>query len=263
MLTLLYDLPNWLVGLLVSGSAIALSLGAYFLFLRASKTEFTDDDRNRALAVLAVVATINSLLLAFSAVSVWESFGAAEEAVVREADTVGELARDLSVFDSEESRRARTQLREYSRLVIDKEWIDMRTGGASEEAWRAVDNLFRTIGTIEPDTPKRVALLPEMWARTNELLGHRRDRLFMSQAEVPETLWAVVLAGTALTLMTLFVLPPTRFNIAMIGALGFAIGLVFYFIIAMDRPFAGEESISPAPFQSAIDSMQRWDDETH
>ena len=91
MLTLLYDLPNWLVGLLVSGSAIALSLGAYFLFLRASKTEFTDDDRNRALAVLAVVATINSLLLAFSAVSVWESFGAAEEAVVAQRPDLAPL----------------------------------------------------------------------------------------------------------------------------------------------------------------------------
>ncbi len=32
----LYDLPNWVVGLLVSGAAVALSLGAYFLFLRLS-----------------------------------------------------------------------------------------------------------------------------------------------------------------------------------------------------------------------------------
>ena len=45
----------------------------------------------------------------------------------------------------------------------------------------------------------------------------------------------------------------------MIAALAFCMGLVFYFIIAMDRPFAGEESISPAPFQSAIDNMERWD----
>lgn len=84
----------------------------------------------------------------------------------------------------------------------------------------------------------------------------------MSQAEVPGTLWGVVLAGTLLTMMTTFVLPPRRFNVAMIAALGFSMGLVFYFIIAMDRPFAGEESISPAPYQSAIDNMQRWDDES-
>jgi len=37
------------------------------------------------------------------------------------------------------------------------------------------------------------------------------------------------------------------------------VGLVFYFIVAMDRPFAGKESITPAPFQSALANMERWD----
>jgi hypothetical protein len=27
----------------------------------------------------------------------------------------------------------------------------------------------------------------------------------------------------------------------------------------MDHPFAGEESIPPEPFESAIDNMRRWD----
>ena len=56
------------------------------------------------MAVLTVIATIYALLLAFVAVSVWQSFGAAETAVVNEANSVGELARDLSIFDSAESR---------------------------------------------------------------------------------------------------------------------------------------------------------------
>jgi hypothetical protein len=40
---------------------------------------------------------------------------------------------------------------------------------------------------------------------------------------------------------TTYVLPPTRFHAAMIGALALSIGLVFYFVVAMDRPFAGKE----------------------
>ncbi len=62
-----------------------------------------------------------------------------------------------------------------------------------------------------------------------------------------------------MTMLTMFVLPPTRFNLAMIASLALCLGLVFYFIAAMDHPFAGEESIPPAPFQSAIDNMRRWD----
>jgi hypothetical protein len=255
----LYDLPNWVVGLLVSGTLVVLTLSGYFLFRRLSHHEFDAEERGIAMSVLGVVATINSLLLAFSAVSVWESFGSAEEAVVREADTIGELGRDLAVFGSPEATGARVLLLDYAGIVVNSEWEAMRVGEADMTAWNTIDDLFRRVGTIEPDTPRRVALLPEIWARTNELLVHRRDRLHASQAEVPFTLWVVVFAGTVMTMLTMFVLPPTGFNLSMITSLALCMGLVFYFIIAMDHPFAGPESISPEPFQSAISNMQRWD----
>ncbi len=176
----LYDLPNWVVGLLISGTSVLLSLAGYFLFRRLYHHEFDAEERGLAMSVLAVVATINSLLLAFSAVSVWESFSSAEEAVVRDADTIGELARDLAVFGSTESAGARALLLDYAGTVVDREWEAMRSGEADMAAWRTIDNLFRAVGTIEPDTPRRVALLPEIWARTHELLVHRRDRLHAS-----------------------------------------------------------------------------------
>jgi hypothetical protein len=37
--------------------------------------------------------------------------------------------------------------------------------------------------------------------------------------------------------------------------------LVFFLIVAMDRPFAGKESISAAPFELAIENMRRWNAE--
>ena len=62
-----------------------------------------------------------------------------------------------------------------------------------------------------------------------------------------------------LSLLTTSVLEQIRFHLTMIGILAISIELVFYFIAAMDRPFAGKESVSPAPFQSAPDNMARWD----
>jgi hypothetical protein len=263
MQNLIYDIPHWYLGALISGLAVVITLAFYSTFRRFIRVEFTADDRSLAMSVLGVVATINSLLLAFSAVSVWESFGAADAAVVQEANSVGELARDLAVFDSVESRRAREALRRYAQLVVDREWNDMRVGRANEDTWLAADNIFRAVGTLEPDTPKRQALLPEIWSQTNEMVAHRRDRLYASESEVPGTLWAVVLVGSILTVLTTFVLPRSWINIAMMATLAFSLGLVFFFIIAMDRPFTGKESISPAPFSSALVNMQRWDKNSH
>lgn len=255
----LYDLPNWLLGVVIVGGTLAIGYGAYFAFHRLCRATFSDDNCGVAMTVLGVVATVNSLLLAFSAVSVWESFSAADAAVVSEANSVSALARDLAVFDSAESRQARTMLREYAAMVVNVEWRDMQQGNANTDVWNHFDRMFLEVGRIEPDTPRRVALLPEILARINELLKERRSRLYTSQAEVPGTLWAVVLLGTLPTATMTFVLPLTRFNIWMVGVLMFSIGLVFYFIVAMVRPFAGKESISPQPFDIAIVNMQRWD----
>lgn len=256
---LLYDLPNWLLGTVIIGGTMAAGYGAYFTFHRLCRATFSDENRAVAMTVLGVVATVNSLLLAFSAVSVWESFSSADAAVVSEANSVAALARDLAIFDSVESRQARGMLREYADMVIHVEWQDMRKGSANIDVWNHFDRMFLAIGRIEPDIPRRVALLPEILARINELLKERRSRLYTRQAEVSGTLWTVVLLGTLLTMTMTFVLPPTRFHVWMVGVLLFSIGLVFYFIVAMDRPFAGKESISPQPFEIAIGNMDRWD----
>jgi hypothetical protein len=255
----LYDLPNWLMGVFIVATVLAVSYGGYFAFHRLWRPAFTGDHTSVAMAVLGVVATINSLLLAFSAISVWDSFGSAELAVVQEANSISALARDLAVYDSEESRKVRRMLRDYTEMVVKVEWREMRTGQANSDVWNTFDRMFQAIGTIEPDTPRRAALLPEIWLRTNELLKERRSRLYTSESEVPGTLWAVVLIGTVLTIVTTFVLPPTRFYLFMVGLVALSIGLVFFLVIAMDRPFAGKESISPAPFEVAIDDMQEWD----
>jgi Protein of unknown function (DUF4239) len=257
----LYDLPNWLLGVSIVAPILLLTYLGYFAFQRRWRPVLSEQELEVAMAVLGVVATVNSLLLAFIAVSVWESFGAAEAAVVEEANTVSALARDLAVYDSEQSKDVRRLLRDYADRVVKVEWLDMQHGRANVEVWNSFDRMYLAIGAIEPDTPRREAVLSEIWDRTNELLEQRRSRLLTSESKVPRTLWTVALVGAVLTIVTTFVLPPTRFHLWMIGLVTVSIGLVFFLVVAMDRPFAGNESISPEPFQIAIANMQRWDTE--
>ena len=257
---ILYDIPNWLLGFLVVTVCMVVSLGGHALVQRFwTHNKLADHERDLAMTVLGIAATVNSLLMAFSAVSVWDSFGSAEEAVGSEASTIGELARDLAIYGTPAADHARESLRSYTRSVVDHEWQTMRAGEESNVAWERFEETFRLVGMLEPDGPRRTALLPEILARVNELLKHRRERLYTSTAEVPGTLWSVVLIGTGVTMVLTFGLPNTRFNRAMIAVLALSFGLVFYFIVAMDRPFAGKESIDPGPFRGALSNMDRWD----
>ncbi len=255
----LYDMPNWAIGLLFTMGWAALGWGGYVLLHRLRPLNVAEGDRNLAIALLAVVATVNSLLLAFAAIAVWQTYSDAGDAVSAEATAMGQLSRDLAIYDTEPSHQAREQLKAYARMVVDQEWPAMRRDEPDEDAWLALDQLFRAIGKMQPATPREQALMPEIWARTNELVKFRRDRLGSADDQVPGTLWIVVVLGTVLTLLPTYVLPRTRFNEVAIGMLSFSMGLMFFFIAAMDRPFAGQEGIGPQPFESMLRNMALWD----
>jgi hypothetical protein len=258
----IYELPNWTLGALTAviwlllGSLVHAACG---LFMHKPLRE---DDRNLAIALLAVVATVNSLLLAFSAVSVWEAYSTAEKAVNAEATTIGELGRDLALFGSVESRRARELLKAYAGDVVQNEWAAMQHQQSSEATGNLFDAMFRAVGDTHPATPHEMTLMPEIWARTNELVKFRRDRLAAGEGKVPETLWSVVILGSLLTLVPVCVLPRTTFNRVSIGILSLSVGLVFFFIAAMDRPFVGKESVAAEPIESSLRGLERWDGQT-
>ena len=86
MPTFLYDFPNSVLGAIVSGLSVVVALAGYAAFRRFVRTEFTADDRGLAMAVLAGVAPVHSLLLAFYAVSDLEGCGACETAVFTGGD---------------------------------------------------------------------------------------------------------------------------------------------------------------------------------
>jgi heme/copper-type cytochrome/quinol oxidase subunit 2 len=76
----LYNLPGWLMAVCIVGTVVGLAYPGYFLIRQVWRRSFTDVETNVSMAVLTVIATIYALLLAFVAVSVWQSFGAAETA---------------------------------------------------------------------------------------------------------------------------------------------------------------------------------------
>ncbi len=255
----LYDLPNWMMGVLIVGACMGVMVGGYLLIRRRIRTVFTDAQVGAALAFLGVLATVTSLLLAFSAVSVWESFNTAESSVTAEANEAAQLARDLAVYGPE-AFPTREALRGYLRLAVDKEWPLLTRAESSAEAWNQLDEIFREAARIEPTSPRQEVLMGEIWARINALTRSRRDRMHASQASVPGTLWTVVLAGSVLTFAMTLVLPLSRFSVTLVACLAASMGLVFFFIVAMDHPFAGAEAVGSGPLQSTLANMQRWDE---
>ncbi|WP_431104019.1 hypothetical protein [Roseateles noduli] len=259
MPVIVYDVPNWALGLGLVLAWVMLGLGAQAVLPRRWRERATEADRNVALASLGVIATINSLLLAFSAVSVWDSFSAAEQAVSREATAIAQLGRSLAVYGTPESTLARERLRGYGRSVIGKEWAAMQHEQPSQPTQDAFDDVYRSLGALRPASAAETVLVEQMWSQANDLLMQRRARLEASDGKVPTTLWVVVLVSSLLTLAPVSVLPVTACSRGAIVVLAIALGLVFHFVAAMDRPFLGAERVTSDPIENALANMLRWD----
>jgi hypothetical protein len=88
---LVYDLPIAIVALLVVGGSLLSSLLLLLIFHRLLPVDLRSAHNDVAGFTIAIVGVIYAVLLAFIAVSAWESHGKAQEIVQMEANAVGNL----------------------------------------------------------------------------------------------------------------------------------------------------------------------------
>ncbi|KVD56294.1 hypothetical protein WJ95_25375 [Burkholderia ubonensis] len=255
----LYNIPAAAMGALIVTATLAAALLGYAAFRRVLPARIDAEQRGMIVAMLSAVTTINSLLVAFSAVSVWSSYQAATDTVAAEAACATELSRDLAAFrvagtGADAARRA---LADYLARVVDDEWPQMQQHGrADPRAEAAFDRMFAAINRVTPADERERVLLAQAMARANEMVKYRQARLQNLESAMPGTLWAVMLVSSSLSLLLLYALPGTRFNVGLVSIWAVTLGLAFFFVLAVDRPFAGEVSVSAAPIRHALDGLR-------
>lgn len=255
----LYRIPHWAMGVYVVGVTTAVSGALYAMVHRFLRPKLTAEEAAAGPAFAGILATVTSLLLAFTAVSVWEAFKSADGAATNEATAATMLARDIASLDGKPANAAREELRGYLNSVVEKEWPVLEKGETSQDSRLRLDHIFRAVALIEPKTKRDEIITAEVWGRLNELARYRRERIMSSRARVPQTLWAVVIIGTLLTVVCAGTIKPNAFGWAMVLSVGVSFGLVFFFILAMDRPFSGLERVGPDAIQETLNNMEFWD----
>ena len=250
--------PGWLLGpgLVLVWVLIALSMQT--LFPPRWRVQATQTDRSVMLASLGVIGTLNALLLAVAALSVWQSFDGAEQAVKHEATAMTQLGRTLALYDGTPAALARQRLRAYGRSVVTREWPAMVEDKPSAITLDAFDALFHAMRELRPAGAADAVLLAQAWAQAHDLANHRNARLQAGTSKLPGTLWTVVLVGSVLTLIPVAAAPVSATSRSALVLLAVALGLVFHFVAALDRPYAGAERVTPQAIEEALDTLQRF-----
>ncbi|HEX6784573.1 MAG TPA: hypothetical protein VF098_07960 [Sphingomicrobium sp.] len=243
MVQFFYGLPIWLATILVLGLALAVGLGSSFGLRRLFRLHSSDDDAETAVSLMQVVAAYIGILLAFAGVQVWQDFTDAQNAVHKEAAAASQLYRDMATYGPE-TRGARVQLRAYVASITTDEWPLLSQGQASPKTETKLFQLFAAVGKVRPADNRDTTIYTEIFSNLNDLVGLRRDRLIHSESGMPIILWVVGLFGSVLIVAYTATFHVNRVNILMISGISLALGLVFLFILVVDRPFLGEFSVS-------------------
>lgn len=251
----IYDLPNWLLCLLILIFFTGGSLAGQFLTHRFVRRFFSQalEDHNEAVgAIIGTYGVFYGITLGLIAVATWDNFNAADDLIVHEASALAALDRDVSALPEPSASELRGLLREHLDFVIDRAWPEHRKGHIPLDSDARIDAFQRRLVAFQPRTQRESVLFGEAIEEFNEMLQLRRDRLSSIDSGLPPVLWGIVLAGAVLNMILLYVLriEPLRTHMLLIGLVATFIGLMIFFIIAMDHPFVGELSIEPNAFEA-------------
>jgi hypothetical protein len=248
---LVYDPPIIIVALLVVGGSLLGSLLLLFIFHRFLPVDLRSAHNDVAGFTIAIVGVIYAVLLAFIAVSAWESHGKVEEVVQIEANAVGNLYVDSIGLPPEVRFPIWRDLRDYAGAVIDVEWPSQHQGRVNLAGWKPLIALNLMLASFKPSDGSTIALKSELIRTANDLFQSRRNRLVAAASGIPAVMWAITLSGGGLTIIFSFFfgMPDFRIHLAFTGILAVSLSLVIVLILALDRPFRGDLAISTERFE--------------
>lgn len=254
MLYWIYDIPNGALAALLSAVCLAYTWVGLVIFRpwirkwlgpQPGENEFVS-------YFLSAFGVFYGLMLGLIAVATYQNYSDADTAVGKEATSLSALYRDVSSYPEPARSSYQKHLREYTRFVIEEAWPAQQKGFVPQGGTTRVTAFQHDLMAFQPKTKAEEIIHAETVRQFNVFIEARRARLQSVTTGLPAVLWLVVGIGAALNLALLWMFSIDRLSVHLVltGILSAFVGLMLFFIAAMDNPFRGEVSITPEAFQN-------------
>lgn len=260
-MSFLYDLPLWLVGVVL----VVVMCGLAILGLQVTQRriharfQITDEDGHFISTMVHSFMVFYALTVAMIAITVWETYDAAGRVASGEATALGTLYRDVSAYPSPTQAQLQAALREYAEHVIEVAWPEQHRGVVPQGGIDRIDAFLKLLTSFEPTTEGEKILHAEALRAFNELSDSRRMRLDAVQTALPGLLWTVIFLGAALGVAGsyFFRVRDARLHRYLVVMLTTFIAMVIFVVFAFDRPFRGDMGIKAEPYELVYDQLMR------
>jgi hypothetical protein len=208
---------------------------------------------------IAATGVVYGITLGLIAVGIWEHYMNVMNKVEDEAATLAEIYRDVSSYPEPGRSEMKSELKAYTRYIIDEAWPLQQKGIIPSKGVEFVNRFQNTLYAFEPVTEGQKILHNACLMSYNRYIHARRERIQTVTKGVPHMIWWVVFFGAMINLMLswLFVVKNKPLHVLMNALLGALIGALIFMIIVLDHPFQGWFRVSAEPFEITYDQLMK------
>ena len=256
-----YDLPLWLVGLVLIVALCGLAAaGLRFARRRIlSRYQITEGDGHFTSTMVHSVMVFYALTVAMIAITVWETYDEAGKTASAEATALGALYRDVSSYPEPARTGMQDALREYTKYVIEVAWPEQHKGIVPRGGVERVDVFQKLLMGFEPDSDGQELLHAETLRAYNHMIETRRMRLDAVQTALPGLMWTIIFLGAALGVAAsyFFRVSDPRVHMSLVVLLTVFFAMVIFVVFAFDRPFRGDMGVDSEPYEVVYEQLMK------
>jgi Protein of unknown function (DUF4239) len=238
----------------VSGALLFL-----FLVTRTTTAPSRKESNDFTGAVVAVIGTTYAVILAFTLAGVWNMFQQAQANEEQEANSLVNVFRIASQLQDPNASAIQDLCARYADNALDREWPAMLNRQLPPEGNEMIDQFWQLAGQAQaharPDAIAAYQLMEELRGLTQ----YRRIRAMQNRESLPFILWAVLISGGIITIVSscFFGVANFRIHLLQVFMLSFLISLVLVAIANVDRPYQGPVRVAPEGFRNAVQTLHR------
>lgn len=236
--------------MLFVGGAMLIAVAGFLLTWRLDFRSTSTGADTYVSAFGTRATTLFGILLVFVIVSEYGTYQGATKTVRAEATGLAEIIRNTQAFPSADRQRIREAVASYAGEVIHGEWPLMAEGKESQAASARLDDVQRAIAAFEPSREADKAFFSGAVSNFDVVVNARRDRIDAAKEHIPGPLLALLFAGAAVFVATMFFFSDARDSLllTLIVMLAVIVGAGLFATVVLDFPFSGSLAVTPDAF---------------
>ncbi len=257
----IYDLPNWLFGVLAISAFIGFGLGGllmarHFLAHRWAHRRA----QNEVISYFfAAVCALYGITLGLISVGAWQNYADTDNKAGQEASAVAALYRDMDSFPEPTHTTLKIALKDYVHFVIHESWPQQQKGIIPTGGGIRLSVVQSALYGFHPNTKEQEIIDAEAIKQFNRVTELREARLQNVKSGLPAAVWWVVVLGAAINISFswIFVVESPRMHMLLTSLFGGLIGLLVFLMAAMDNPYRGEFSVGPDALNAVYNGLMK------